>query len=141
MTSPVRLLARLLAAVLLPVLLMACTAMDPEYKTLEKQALVQCRGDEVVGVWVSKITAMGFPQRRTLLLRPDGTGRMRLMTEGVMKEEFEAGWKYSGGGVWYGSLSQLGLPMYVFKIRTTGKELLYHVYNIANVNAVFLRAD
>ena len=133
-------LARCCLALIL-VLQPGCTVMDPEYTALKARALTQCRGDEVVGVWISKITAVGFPQRRTLLLRPDGTGRLRVMTENVMIEEFEVSWRHSGGGVWDGTLSKGGHARYVIQMHTTGSQLLYRVNNIANVHAVFERAD
>lgn len=122
-------------------LLAGCTAIDPEYRAREVAALVQCRGDEIVGVWVSKLTNVGFPQRRTLLLRPDGTGRLRVLTEGVMEQEYEVLWKHSGGGVWDGTLLQHGHTAYIIQMHTTGRELLYHVRNINNVHAVFVRAS
>lgn len=137
---PVRLLHAVCAG-FLALALAGCTAMDPDYARHEMAALTSTRGDEVVGVWVSKMTAVGFGQRRTLLLRPGGTGRLRVLTQGLATEEFEARWQHLGAGRWSGTLSQNGSVRFTFDLRTTGRELLYHVDNIANVHAVFVRAD
>src|SRR6187455_622513 len=84
-------------------LLTGCTAapwhqIDPEYTRLLGEARTDCRGDEIVGIWVTKTSARAFlaPMRHTMLFRPDGTGRIR--AQGV--DFANTTWSYNGRGVW-----------------------------------------
>jgi hypothetical protein len=78
---------------------------DPEYNRLASIAQTQCHGDEIVGVWVTRTQErIGLASMRlTMLIRPDGTGRMR--RDGKDLGDFT--WAYNGGGLWNGTPTRI----------------------------------
>jgi hypothetical protein len=108
----------------------------PQYQSKLTAARTNLRGDEIIGIWVSRGT---FPLEGTYLFttqfRPDGTGhtRARNVTYGqVASTEWNQRWWYVGNGVWKGT-QELAMPhlaaglTHNFDItwRYTGKEMLY----------------
>jgi hypothetical protein len=141
-----------LAGLLLSLAVAGCvspTPTDPEYRTKLAMARTDCTGREIVGIWVSKFHHI-ISMRRTLLFRPDGTGRERGKGAGTIMEA-DLRWRYEGGGVWSGSGTLLNSPVPgyynpTFTIRYTGSELVRELsYNTpvgtTTERGVFVRAS
>jgi hypothetical protein len=95
---------RILAFVAFAALMPSCALnfQDREYAAKLAKARTDCRGDEIVGVWVSKFRSVGT-NRVTVLFRPDGTGRLRGVNDFMDAKggsESELTWRYAGSGVW-----------------------------------------
>lgn len=108
----------------------------PEYRTKLSAARTDWRGDEIVGIWVSRGR---FPIEGTVLLttqfRVDGTGYTRAENKTWGRfgtTEWTQRWWYVGHGLWKGT-QQLATPNLAARTtsnfdiswRYTGRELLY----------------
>lgn len=112
-------------------------------------ARTDCTGREIVGIWVSKFHHI-ISMRRTLLFRPDGTGRERGKGGNTVMEA-DLRWRYDGGGVWSGSGTLLNSPVAgyynpSFTLRYTGSELVREMSYATPVGTttergVFVRAE
>ena len=105
------------------ILFSGCNTYDPEYSQKLTKARQSCKGDEVVGIWVSQYKDLVNNNRQTLLLRPDGTGIMKIFKPNAdfltgKNHQRSVTWNYQGNGVWTGK----GFAKFV--IRYTGSELL-----------------
>lgn len=121
-------------------LLTGCAAVQytPDYKSKLAAAQKDCKGDEIVGIWVAKVKGSGISLRQTFLFRPDGTGLARQIGEGFVTTaaaaqigEFRASWRYVGGGVWSGTGHE---PFPPYDTRP-------HIYTIHYANGELLVED
>ena len=104
-----------------------CATIDTEYAQKLAAARTDCLGNEVVGIWVSKVAY----RRHTLLIRPDGTGVMRVILERASwgTQEWLLNVNYAGAGLWRGTANANGHKAKGgagFTIHHTGNELLFH---------------
>ena len=74
-----------------------CTLSDQEYSQKTAAARSNCTGKELIGIWVSKLNSWGNSAKTVLLIRPNGTGILR-MNGG----ESAFNWTYGGSGLWHG---------------------------------------
>lgn len=93
---------RLLLGVAAAIAFSSCNTMlertDPEYDRQIAFVSDQCKGDEIVGVWVTKstLTRGGYSMKEVLLFRPDGSAQARVMGA----DPGPISWRYEGAGVW-----------------------------------------
>jgi hypothetical protein len=103
-TMTLRIATLLLAAFGAALGLSSCiTNSDRDYPAELSRARSDCRGDEIVGVWVAAPRGgLGESWRSTLLLRPDGTGKLRHYQPNFDPKgtEMRLRWTYAGQGVW-----------------------------------------
>jgi hypothetical protein len=133
----------------------ALNFQDREYAAKLAKARTDCRGDEIVGVWVSKFRSVGT-NRVTVLFRPDGTGRERTVNDFMDAKggsESALTWRYAGGGVWNQTRKAIKqhwvtstYTNFRISIRYTGSELLKEeIFNtpigVTTAHEVFVRAD
>lgn len=111
---------RIALAVLFGVFLSSCASTiwdqyDPEYQGLLSTAKTNCRGDEVVGVWVTKtVDRFGLAAMRlTMMFKPDGTGKLRRSAT----EYSDFTWVYSKNGIWTATPNDASF----FNDQTTGQ--------------------
>jgi hypothetical protein len=130
---------------------------DREYATKASSARTDFRGDEIVGVWVSKVSNIGSA-KFTVLFRPNGTGRERSVHSIVDGSgggsEWTFQWRYAGNGEWQGSSYQLATGSWMAgtarnmrtTFRHTGRELLclktfVSPMGVQKHSSVYIRAD
>jgi hypothetical protein len=115
---------------MLAVLAPSCglTFKDPEYATKLATVRTDCRGDEIVGVWISKVQNIGSA-KVTSLFRPDGTGRERNVhniVDGPAGSEWTFRWRYAGNGEWHGSDYKLASGTWMAGTATNMKTIFRH---------------
>lgn len=92
-------------ALLIPSCALPLEFKDVEYDKKLALARTDCRGDEIVGIWLTKCHWFGDARawRNTTLFRPDGTGVGRAFntTKDPTGTECRLQWSYSGNGVWH----------------------------------------
>ncbi|MCE9518219.1 MAG: hypothetical protein K8R87_01415 [Verrucomicrobia bacterium] len=116
-------------------LLFASGCADVEYSSKLATLRTNCKGTEIVGVWVSKLKngPYGMQTKFAMLVRPNGTGIMRYAG---MESTME--WNYVGSGTWRGSCSWGGWEQREMTIHFDGQELLLAAQGM---RLVFVRAD
>ena len=118
----------------------ACSSMyhpaDSEYSLRTAVARTDCTGNEIVGVWVSKLTTNPLIDlRQTIMFKPDGSGRARIKTSPLnfgQVLEWDLRWRYVGGGKWEATAKRFGASQSTpprrmepsFSVQWTGNELL-----------------
>jgi hypothetical protein len=130
---------------------------DREYATKMASARADFGGDEVVGVWVSKVSNLGSA-RFTAVFKPDGTGRERsvhtIVDGSGGGSEWTFQWRYAGNGEWQGSHYRLAKGSWMAgtasnmktTFRHTGRELLcLKVFaspmGVQKHSSIYIRAD
>jgi hypothetical protein len=141
----------LACASLAAALLSACTFAEPGYNQLIGMARTDCRGNEIVGVWVDRqenplgdLTDLTFSN--TVLFRSDGTGKFRYgvaQTRGLPGPQsslYDLSYRYVGSGVWrFVVRSEVPCPG---KARISGDRLLIEGWLTgANARRIYTRAD
>ena len=104
-----------------------CTITDPEYSQKLAAARTDCTGKEIVGIWISKLSALGDTSRTTVLFRPDGTGRMRWKFQPRNSETYDQPltWRYVGNGSWQSQVEKVpDMNGFDMDIRYTGDNLM-----------------
>lgn len=113
--------------------LSACVSIDPEYSQKLASARSDTKGNEIVGVWVSKINPGLNPfytistGKFTLLFRPDGTGRIRIALDDRAPFENSLAWTYLGSGQWEAHNTANDIDS--FEMKYNGHDLLMHLHS------------
>jgi hypothetical protein len=145
----------LVVAVLVPSC--ALNFQDREYAAKMAAARSDFRGDEIVGVWVSKVTNIGSA-KFTVLFRPGGTGRERsvhtIVDGSGGGSEWTFLWRYAGNGEWQGSHYRLAKGSWMAgtasnmktTFRHTDRELLCQKtfdspMGVQKHSSIYIRAD
>jgi hypothetical protein len=137
----------------------SCTLnfQDREYAAKMATARSDVRGDEIVGIWVSKISNIGSA-RFTVVFKPDGTGRERsahtIVDGSSGASEWTFQWRHAGQGEWQGSHYQRASGSWMAgtaknmktTFRHTGRELLClktfdSPMGVQRHSSVYVRAD
>jgi hypothetical protein len=152
------------SACLTLIFMSSCSVADPEYSKKLTSAQTQCRGHEILGVWISKVKAGESTLHSTMMFSANGTGRLMMIptTRGRNANpiEYHATWKYAGNGLWRAyardvrrmisqSLTSVGalspgppLGDIELKLRYTDHEILSECKgDIYNLSQIFVRAD
>jgi len=151
---------QILSCCLVATTLVGCSfvQVDPEYNSLRSQIRTDCRGDEIVGVWVTQAylstndpTTESRMRRFVLKIDKDGTYEcwMKWLSGGNASDntfivpEFGAltggpgnYWKYEGNGVWRFSFDYMSGTSSIY---FSGGKLLW--WHSSDQNVVFVRAD
>jgi len=132
---------------------------DNEYSQRSAAARTDCAGNEIIGVWVSKLTTNPLIDlRQTIMFNPDGGGRARVKTSPLnfgQVLEWDLRWRYVGGGRWEATGKRFGAshstppgimePSY--SLRWTGSELLSEMRmrspmgNTNTAQSIYVQAD
>jgi hypothetical protein len=119
-----------------------CATTDLEYSQKIATARTDCTGKEIIGVWVSQLNKSSrLLIKAVLLVRPDGTGILR-----INREEWPMSWTYAGSGLWQGSATTpLSHTTVALVFRYNGPDLLLQYHAVApfpELNClVFVQAD
>lgn len=120
-----------------------CTTSDPEYSRQILQARTNCKANDIVGVWISRTNVDPFdpPFRQTLLIRPDGTGLLRLKQN--MFLVCNVTWSYCGNGLWQGEARDVESAGNVqkFTIHLTDHKLLWRSSFALGLESIFVPSD
>jgi hypothetical protein len=116
----------------------ALTITDTEYFQRLLQARTDCSGQDIVGVWVSKMVRGRSNWKSTLLIRPDGTGVLR-----CAGRDSNLTWSYEDTGIWHHRQSQ---PRRAGPLRYDGQCLLMESRVLegnagGDIYFVFVRAE
>ena len=95
--------------ILAPLLLTvsSCVApSDPEFDQKVISRRTDCKGDEIVGVWVSALKGGLYGDKKmTILIRPDGSGMQKLKENNGKESLTPFRWQYVGYGKWAGIIN------------------------------------
>jgi hypothetical protein len=149
---------QILSCCLVATTLVGCSyvQVDPEYDSLRSQIRKDCRGDEIVGVWVTQtylstndLTTESRMRPFVLKIDKDGTYNCWFNTAAgafdgyfiippLVTTFFPPGnnWKYEGNGVWRFSFDYMSGTSSIY---LSGGKLLW--WHSADQNFVFVRAD
>lgn len=77
----------------------------PDFAAELSRARTDCTGTEIAGMWVTSWSNLPFNSgqwRNSMLLRPDGTGKLRGQNAAMNPAgtEWSVRWTYAGQGVW-----------------------------------------
>lgn len=116
------------------------------HERLWSKARTDCRGDEIIGVWAMKNGELRYLpfETKTLLIKSDGTGRIRTSpSAGLLPIEELLTWKYGGHGAWtaeitgkavgkFGDVQRTPSNVYsysgnTFQLRWTGDSLVWRM--------------